>query len=199
MYVVGGVLIGVFALIESRFAKEPICPPRLFKNKNVLLGFIGNFFIGIAFFSLTFYLPTFFQIVRGDTATLSGVELIPLILLVSIIATASGQFTSRLGNWYDSYFVVSLSWFRVYTVFPAVGSFIFALAVGLMLLFTSTRNRGLEIGLLFLAGVGLGMVIQVSILSLQNIVKARDLAAVTALGIFFRVVRFFTSRIAFQY
>ena len=136
-------------------------------------------------------MPTFFQIVRGDTATLSGVELIPLVLVVNIFSTASGQFTSRMGNWYNLYFATSLLLLRVYTVFPAVGSFIFALAVGLMLLFTSTRNHGLEIGLMFLAGTGLGMVIQISILSLQNIVEATDLAAVIALGIFFRVVCLF--------
>ena len=57
-----------------------------------------------------------------------------------------------------------------------------------MLLLTSNRNRGLEIGLLFLGGIGMGMVIQMSILSLQNIVKLKDLAAVTALGIFFHDV-----------
>ena len=92
--------MGCFILVESRFAKEPICPPHLFKNKFVLFGFIGNFLIGIAFFSLVYYLPTFFQIVRGDTATVSGVELIPLVLVVSIVAAFSGQFTSYFGKWY---------------------------------------------------------------------------------------------------
>ena len=81
-----------------------------------------------------------------------------------------------------------MSYYRVYTVFPVIGSFIVALAVGLMLLFTLTRNRGLEIGLLLLSGVGLGMIIQVSIMSLQNIAKAKDFASVTALGMFFRAV-----------
>ena len=99
MYVVGGVLIGVFALIESRFAKEPICPPRLFKNKNALFTFIGNFLMGIAYFSFLFYLPSFFQLVRGDSALVSGVELIPLVLVVNIVSIASVQFTSRWGNW----------------------------------------------------------------------------------------------------
>ena len=68
------------------------------------------------------------------------------------------------------------------------GTYLFAMSVGLMLLFTLQPNQGLEIGLLFLAGIGMGLVTQTSILSLQNIVKARDLAAATALGIFFREV-----------
>ena len=75
------------------------------------------------------------------------------------------------------------------------GTYLFALSVGLMLLFTLQPNQGLEIGLLFLAGIGMGLVTQTSILSLQNIVKARDLAATTALGIFFREVHLLCSHI----
>ena len=75
-------------------------------------------------------------------------------------------------------------------MFPAFGSFLFALSVGLMLLFTSHRNYGLEIGILLLAGIGIGMNIQMPILTLQNVVGSKDLAAGIALGVFFHVVCF---------
>ena len=99
LYVVGGLLFGGFIWIESRVVGEPICPPGLFGNGSILFGFLGNFLIGVVFYSLVYYLPIFFQILRGDTATLSGIELIPLILVLNLILTISGQLTTRLGKW----------------------------------------------------------------------------------------------------
>lgn len=66
------VFAGLLAFVESKFAKEPILPPRLFKNRSILAIIITNWWFGLTFFSLMYYLPIYFQIVKGDTAMWSG-------------------------------------------------------------------------------------------------------------------------------
>lgn len=66
------VLVALFVVVESRFAREPILPPRLFKNRSVSSTLITNFFFGVNFFALVYYLPVYFQVVKGDSAMWSG-------------------------------------------------------------------------------------------------------------------------------
>ena len=61
-------LVGLLVLVESKFAREPLMPPRLFKNRTVVSILVTYWFVGITFFSLVYYLPIYFQVVRGDSA-----------------------------------------------------------------------------------------------------------------------------------
>ena len=92
-------LIAILCVVESRYAKEPIMPPRLFKNRSILAIMTTNFFFGCAFFSITYYQPVYMQVVRGDSATQSGIRLIPMQLIISTGSTSVGWLISRFGQW----------------------------------------------------------------------------------------------------
>ncbi|KAF8951850.1 hypothetical protein BGZ52_009420 [Haplosporangium bisporale] len=98
---VGGfAVIGVFLLIEWKQALEPIIPFYLFKTRTNNAVFLTSFFIGMGFFGIMFFMPLFFQIVRQESATASGLEMLPLIvglLLTSIVPPIGYLFINGCG------------------------------------------------------------------------------------------------------
>lgn len=94
--VLTGLLIAFLAFIETKIP-EPLMPPRLFKNRSIVAVLCANWFFGINFFSLVYYLPVYFQVVRGDNAMWSGIRLIPMQLLIAVFSTCSGLFISKYG------------------------------------------------------------------------------------------------------
>jgi EmrB/QacA subfamily drug resistance transporter len=92
-------LLGSFAWVEHRHAKDPILPLSLFKNQIFSLSMLIVFLIGIAMFGAILYIPLFAQDVLGRSATNSGVILTPLVLTLVIVSIGAGQLVSRTGRY----------------------------------------------------------------------------------------------------
>lgn len=90
-------LIGLLVLVEKKFAKEPIMPPRLFTNRSVVSVILTNWFFGMTFFSAVYYLPIYFQVVRNDSAMWSGIRLIPMQMVLTVLSTIVGLTISKTG------------------------------------------------------------------------------------------------------
>lgn len=95
--VLSALLIVLLVIVESRYIKEPLMPPHLFKNRSVVSILITNWFFGMAFYSVLYYLPVYFQVVRGDSAMWSGIRLIPMQMVTSVFSVSSGIFISKKG------------------------------------------------------------------------------------------------------
>ncbi|MFI1827069.1 DHA2 family efflux MFS transporter permease subunit [Streptomyces sp. NPDC020412] len=170
--VLGGVLLVFFVLVERR-AAEPVLPPHLFRLRTFTLVSLISFIIGFAMFGAMTFLPTFLQVVRGISPTLSGVYMLPMVLGLLIASTASGQLVSRTGRW---------------KVFPILGTGI--TAIGLVLLHRLTENSSTwqMSASFFVFGFGLGLVMQVLVLVVQNSVRYEDLGVATSGATFFRSI-----------
>ncbi|WP_405980850.1 DHA2 family efflux MFS transporter permease subunit [Streptomyces sp. NBC_00158] len=170
--VLGAVLLVAFLLIERR-AAEPVLPLGLFRIRTFTLCSVISFVIGFAMFGAMVYLPTFLQVVRGVSPTMSGVHMLPMVLGLLIASTASGQVVSRTGRW---------------KVFPITGTAV--TAVGLLLLHQLERTSSdWETSIYFFVfGVGLGLVMQVLVLVVQNAVSYADLGVATSGATFFRSI-----------
>ncbi|RUS19133.1 major facilitator superfamily domain-containing protein [Endogone sp. FLAS-F59071] len=173
LFVVSVVIIGVFSYVELYQAREPIIPGRLFKLRTPMAVFVMNFFFGIAFFSVIYYSPLYFQVVRGDSATISGLELLPLMLGVVFFSIGSGIFTARTG---------------IYRPVITLGCALATIGCSLLSTWTAYSNRGQQIGYLLVTGVGLGMCVQTMLLAAQTSVTYKDIAVITALCNFFRTI-----------
>jgi EmrB/QacA subfamily drug resistance transporter len=166
-----GVLgLAAFLVAESR-AAEPILPLRLFRNRVfAVTGAIG-FVIGFALFGALTYLPLFQQVVRGFSPTESGLQLIPVMAGVLLGSIGSGQVITRTGR---------------YKAFPIAGTAI--ATVGMVLLSrldagTSTLYASVA---MFVMGLGLGLVMQVLVLAVQNAVDYSELGVATSGATLFR-------------
>ncbi|KAL0084765.1 major facilitator superfamily domain-containing protein [Phycomyces blakesleeanus] len=171
--VLTAILVGLLAVVESKFSKEPLMPPRLFKNRTVLSILITNWFFGITFYSMVYYLPIYFQVVRADSAMWSGIRLIPMQMVVCVGATMAGAFISKT---------------NIYKPLIIVGMALLTLSVGLLSLFDENTGFSKIYGFTVIGGGGLGLLFSSTIIGLQASVEARDIAVVTGLGNFSRIL-----------
>jgi EmrB/QacA subfamily drug resistance transporter len=170
--VAGVALVGVFVLVERR-AAEPILPLHLFRLRVFSVTSVVGFIVGFAMFGAITYLPAFFQVVRGISPTISGVYLLPLMAGLLAVSIASGQIISRTGR---------------YRFFPIAGSAV--MTVGLFLLSrmgTSSSTWQDSLSMLVL-GMGLGGVMQVLVIIVQNGVSHSELGVATSGATFFRSI-----------
>lgn len=166
------VLAVLFVAVERR-AAEPVLPLKLFRVRTFALSAVISFVIGFAMFGAMTYLPTFLQVVRGVTPTMSGVYMLPMVFGLLLSSTVSGQIVSRTGRW---------------KVFPVAGTAVTTL--GLLLLHQLDENSATaEMGAYFFVfGLGLGLVMQVLVLIVQNAVAYEDLGVATSGATFFRSI-----------
>jgi EmrB/QacA subfamily drug resistance transporter len=170
--VAGAVLLGIFVLVERR-AVEPVLPLHLFSNRGFSVTSVVGFIVGFAMFGAITYLPAFFQIVHGESPTTSGLQLLPLLVGLIICSTGSGIVISKTGR---------------YRVFPIAGTAL--ITVGLLLLSQVGIGTSLIVAALYMfaLGVGLGCVMQVLVLIVQNAVPYSELGVATSGATFFRSV-----------
>ncbi|KWT59885.1 disulfide bond formation protein DsbA [Streptomyces albus subsp. albus] len=170
--VLGLVLLAVFVAVERR-AAEPVLPLRLFRLRSFTLTAVIGFVIGFAMFGSMTYLPTFLQVVKGVSPTMSGVHMLPMVIGMLLSSTGSGQLVSRTGH---------------YKVFPIAGTAV--TAVGLLLLHQLGPSSGTAVMsvFFFVFGFGLGLVMQVLVLIVQNAVAYEDLGVATSGATFFRSI-----------
>ncbi|QFG21901.1 MFS transporter [Actinomadura sp. WMMB 499] len=166
------VLIAVWVLVERR-AAEPVMPPKLLAHPVFAIGSAVGFVVGFAMFGALTFLPIFLQVVHGVSPTLSGVHLLPMMLGMLLTSIGSGQIVSRTGR---------------YKVFPVAGTPLIAVALLLLSRLDETSST-LAMSLRFaLLGLGLGMVLQILVIAVQNAVPYEDLGAATSGVTFFRQI-----------
>ncbi|MFF2146171.1 DHA2 family efflux MFS transporter permease subunit [Kitasatospora sp. NPDC058190] len=170
--VLGLVLLVAFVEVE-RTAVEPVLPLRLFRSQTFSLVAVISFVVGFAMFGALTYLPTFLQVVHQVSPTMSGIHMLPMVLGMLVTSIGSGQTVARTGH---------------YRAFPIAGTAV--TTVGLLLLSRLDEHSSTaEMSLYFLVfGLGLGLVMQVLVLIVQNSVGYQDLGVATAGATFFRSI-----------
>ncbi|HEY5024683.1 MAG TPA: MFS transporter [Acidimicrobiales bacterium] len=168
-----GVLLTVLFLLVERRAAEPVIPLGLFANRVFSASSAVGFVMGFAMFGALTFLPIFFQDARGLSPPASGLRLLPLMGGLLLASTGAGQLVSRWGR---------------YKVFPVVGTFL--MIVGLVLMSRIGLSTGAWViaGYLFVFGVGLGLVMQVLVVAVQNAVPYEQLGTATSGATFFRMI-----------
>jgi EmrB/QacA subfamily drug resistance transporter len=162
----------IFVLVELR-AAEPILPMRLFRSRVFSVCSVLSFIVGFAMIGSITFLPTFLQYVNGVSATTSGLRMLPMVLGLLATALGSGTVVSKTG---------------FYRPFPIVGSAI--TAAGLYLLSRMDQHTGFWIETLYLLvlGAGIGLIMQILTLVVQNTVAYSDLGTATSGVTFFRTL-----------
>lgn len=172
-YVLGGValLSLLLAIPAERMAKDPILPPRLFRNRTFVLTSLASLLVGMAMFGSIIYLPQYLQSIKGLSPTTSGLMMLPMVTAMFLASIGAGQLVTRTGRWKP---------------FPMIG--LLAAAGGLFLMHLFEVDTGkLVIGVsVAVLGIGLGMTMQILILAAQNSVNRADLATSTSGVAFFR-------------
>ena len=170
--VAGVLLIGLFVLVERR-AAEPVLPLHLFKLRTFSVTSVVGFIVGFAMFGAITYLPAFFQVVRGISPTISGVYLLPLMAGLLAVSIGSGQIISRTGK---------------YRFFPIAGSAMTTIGLFLLSLMGVGSSTLQDAAYMLVLGMGIGGVMQVLVIIVQNGVPHSELGVATSGATFFRSI-----------
>lgn len=220
--IIGILLFPVFAWVELKYAKDPIIPMQLFTNKNLLFAELAAFFQGGVFFLLSYYvsfrwfcrnsscfiaspnrfhpqLPLWFQVVRGVSATMSGIQTLPFMLGVVFCAIGSGLVMTKFG---------------IYVPVAQVGAALLFAATPLIAIWTPSSSTGQEIGTMsecrvlalrmifggrgeltacvfsvpVMAGMGNGLQLQTLLLTVQANAPLKDIGPATSSIVFVRTL-----------
>ncbi|MDQ1526130.1 MAG: hypothetical protein QOG18_743 [Microbacteriaceae bacterium] len=172
-YIIGGLGILSFILIERMMGDDALIPLKLFKSRTFSMATVLGVLVGFGMFGALSSIPLFLQIVNGSSPTQSGFQLLPMILGLMISSIVSGQIISRTGR---------------YRIFPIVGTFV--LGVGFFLftfISAATPIWFVMLGMLFV-GLGLGQLMQTLTIASQNSVGPRDIGVATSSATFFRQI-----------
>jgi EmrB/QacA subfamily drug resistance transporter len=170
---VGFVVLTVAFLFAEKYAAEPILPLRLFRSSIFNIAGLIGLVVGVALFGAVSYIGFFLQTVDGVSATVSGLLMLPFVggLLVSSIA--SGRIVTATGR---------------YKIFPILGTAIGTVGMGLLSRLSATSTR-VENGIyMAVLGFGIGLVMQILVLVVQNAAPREDLGSATAANNYFRQI-----------
>ena len=170
---IAAVLLAVAWWVSAGRAAEPVLPRRLFRDPVFSVGAGISFAAGFAMFGALAFLPLYLQVVRGVSPTISGVYLLPMVLGLLVTSVTSGQLISRLGR---------------YKVYPIIGTALVAIALFLLSRLTETTSSVVMGLYFFVLGLGLGLVLQVLVIAVQNSTDYADLGTATSSVTFFRTI-----------
>jgi EmrB/QacA subfamily drug resistance transporter len=170
-YAVGAIGLVAFILAERAYKDEALLPLRLFSNRTVAVGSISSTILGMAMFGGLMTVPLYLQIVKGSTATMAGLQMIPFVVGIMGGSILSGQLIARTGR---------------YRIFPIIGSTLMAGALALFAMIGADTPLSRTMMIMVLMGLGLGLNMQPMITAVQNAVSPREIGVATSSVTFFR-------------
>jgi EmrB/QacA subfamily drug resistance transporter len=152
-------------LVSARYAADPVIPLRLFRDQVFWVACAISLILGVAMFGAISYLPTYLQIVTGVSATRSGLLLTPLVLGIVTTAIISGRLITRTGR---------------YKAYPIAGTVLVGVSLYLLSTLGVHTSHLLSSAYMVVLGLGIGLIMQVMVLVVQNTVTRDDLGAATS-------------------
>jgi MFS family permease len=151
------------------FSDSATIPPHIFANRSVLSSVLVAALMSLGLTSHTFYLPFYFQSVKGTTAASSGLRLLPYLLSVNLVELVVGTGSSFLG---------------VFLPFMYAGTSLFTVAAGMLCTLNLGTPTARLIGFQILAGVGVGSSMQLCATSVRAAVQKKDTPIAATLSVF---------------
>jgi EmrB/QacA subfamily drug resistance transporter len=161
-----------FGLVEMRVA-EPILPLHVFRNRNFSVTMALTFLTGLAMFGALTFLPLYQQTVQGESPTISGLALTPMMIGVTITSILAGQVTTRTGR---------------YKIFPVLGGAIMGGAMYLLTNLGIGTTRTTSAIYYVILGLGMGFLMQMVSLIAQNSVEQKDMGVASSARMFFQQI-----------
>lgn len=166
LFVLSGVLLIVFVAIQIWKQETATVPPRIIKQRSVASGFYFTICVAGSMMLLVYYLPIWFQAIKGVSAVKSGIMNIPVVLSLVVASIIAGVCVSRIGY---------------YVPFMYASTAIMSIGAGLLTTFTTTTDHEKWIGYQVVYGLGLGLGMQQASVAAQTVLPKKDIPTGAAL------------------
>ncbi|KAJ6465952.1 major facilitator superfamily domain-containing protein, partial [Mycena vitilis] len=169
LFVVFGVTIAIFAGIQVWKGDMATVPPRILKQRSILSGACFLICLGSSFFILVYFLPIWFQAIKGVSAVKSGIDNLPMILSLVVSSLLSGALITFMGY---------------YTPFMILSSVLMAVGAGLISTFGVHTGHAHWIGFQIIYGLGVGFGMQQPSIAAQTVLSLQDIPTGTSIMMF---------------
>ncbi|TKA74358.1 hypothetical protein B0A55_05520 [Friedmanniomyces simplex] len=171
LFVLFAVLAVGFVLVQIFMPKTATIPASIVKSRSMIAGMWLTFCISSAMLAFTYFLPTWFQAIKGTSAVRSGIDTIPMVLALVVGNIAAGQITGRIGY---------------YTSQAYASAVILPIGAGLITTFKTTTGHSAWIGYQVLLGLGIGLGMQQGNMAAQTVLARRDVPIGVSLMMFWQ-------------
>ncbi|KAF1813715.1 MFS general substrate transporter [Eremomyces bilateralis CBS 781.70] len=165
-------LVG-FVVYEEKVAKEPLIRMSIFKNRTSAVSFLGTFLHGVALYAILYYMPLYFEAVKGFSPIITGVAMFPQMFTVSPAAIASGVYSAVTGRYVEA---IWLGW-----VFTCAG-------MGILILLREGTSTVAWIFINLVSGLGIGILFTVLSMAIQASTPNKDMGYAVTMFAFFRAL-----------
>ena len=148
-------------------------PPSILKQRTIWSAALFAFFFSGGFFLLVYYVPIYFQSVKGSSAMTSGLQVLPFMLATVVSSVVVGALVTAVGY---------------YTPFLIISTAIAVIGAGLMTLYSVKISNGKWIGYQIVVGAGIGAGLQIPMTAVQTVLKPEDIPVGTAAVMFFQTL-----------
>ncbi|KAK4546220.1 hypothetical protein LTR36_002357 [Oleoguttula mirabilis] len=169
LLVIFALLLIVFCAIQVWKKDNATVPLRVLRQRSVGAGAWFGATLGAAFFIFVYYLPIWFQAIKGVSAVGSGIRNIPMILSLVVFSMISGLVITKVGY---------------YTPFVIMSSVLMAVGAGMLSSMKTTSSSGEWIGYQIIFGAGVGFGMQQTLIAVQTVLPKEDVPIGTALMMF---------------
>ncbi|ESU11755.1 hypothetical protein SNK03_011739 [Fusarium graminearum] len=169
LFMLSAFLLIVFVYIQYKMDENATVPPRIFKMRSVWAGAWFSFNTGACFLTAMYFLPIWFQAVQGQSPIMSGVRNLPMLLAIVLCAMGAGAAVSAWGY---------------YTPFMIAGAVLMAIGFGVITTFEVDTSTAKWVGFQLIAGIGVGVGLQQSLIAVQVVCEMVDVPTATALIVF---------------
>ncbi|KAK7049725.1 hypothetical protein VNI00_005756 [Paramarasmius palmivorus] len=173
LFVVSGVLILIFIGIQIWKQDDATVPPRILLQRSIAASALFAFSLGASFFILVYFIPIWFQAIKGTSAVRSGIDNLPMILSVVVASLVSGAIISATGYY--------APWMILCTILASVGA-------GLISTFEPGTSTARWIGYQIVFGFGIGSGMQQPLMAAQTVLPLADVPSGTAIIVFMQTV-----------
>lgn len=164
-----GVLLIAFVLVQIFMQDTATIPASVINNRSIIAGMWFTLCLASAMMALTYFIPTWFQAIRGTSAVRSGIDTLPMVLALVVGSIGSGQIVGRLGY---------------YTPLAIASAVLMPIGAGLITTWGTTTGSGEWIGYQILLGIGIGVGMQQGNLAAQTVLSRKDVPTGVSLMFF---------------
>ncbi|TAQ84789.1 hypothetical protein B7494_g6895 [Chlorociboria aeruginascens] len=157
-----GLLLALFIALQTRHADNVTIPMRIITQRTVAASCGFTMTLAMVSSTLSYYLPIFFQAVKGETASGSGIKILPFLMSLTGITLFSGA---------------AITWVGYYVPFMWFGAALALIGSSLLFTLTPSSSTGKLVGYQILAGLGIGSTVQIPFIAAQVVLSGKDMAS----------------------
>ncbi|ORY18399.1 MFS transporter [Clohesyomyces aquaticus] len=169
LFIIGGLAFLGFIGVQIWKQENATVPPRIMRNRTVWASVLYAFGLGASFFIGVYYIPIWFQAVKGTSAVGSGIRNLPMMLSAVLFSILAGILVTAQGY---------------YVPYLYAGTVLMSIGAGLLSTWTPHTASPVWIGYQILFGVGVGLCLQQPMVAVQAVLDLKDVPVGASLIVF---------------